>query len=62
MMTRIAIGIVVLGSAAIAAAFLHWLMVDAIGFDGAEVLQGGLATAGLIGVAYLANVIPGGRK
>lgn len=40
------------------AAFLYWLTIDAIGLDGDDVLQGGLLGASLLGVAYLADVIP----
>jgi hypothetical protein len=50
-------GFVILAAVGMAA-FLYWLTIDAIGLDGDDVLQGGLLGASLLGVAYLADVIP----
>jgi hypothetical protein len=51
-------GFVVLGGAVVAAMLLYWLAIPVFGFDSRDVFQGGLVTAALVGVAYLADSIP----
>lgn len=51
-------GFVVLGGAVIAAMLLYWLAIPILGFEARDVFQGGLVTAALVGVAYLADSIP----
>jgi hypothetical protein len=59
MLSRALTGVFVLGGAAVAAVSLYWLTVVAFGLDYRSVFEGGLITAGLIGVAYLTDVLPG---
>ena len=61
MLARGFIGFVVLGGAVATALAIHWILIQGIGFEGQDVFQGVTIAAALIGVAYLADVIPGPR-
>jgi len=61
MLNRAFSGSLVLGGAVVTAVALYWLLFDAFGLDDRTVFQGVTISAGLIGVAYLADVLPGRR-
>jgi hypothetical protein len=61
MLDRVFNGVLVLGGAALSALLLYWMTVEALGLDYRNVFQGGLVTAGLIGVVYLADLLPQAR-
>jgi hypothetical protein len=62
MLARAFIGFVVLGGAVVTALVIQWILIQGIGLEGRDVFQGVTITAALIGVAYLADVIPGPRE
>jgi hypothetical protein len=58
MLTRAFVGFVVLGAAVATAMVFHWMLIEGLGFEARDVFQGVTIAAALIGVAYLADVIP----
>jgi hypothetical protein len=62
MVTRTLNGVMVLGGALATALVFHWLLIEGIGLAARDVFQGVTICAAVIGVAYLADVIPGPRE
>jgi hypothetical protein len=58
MLGRFFNGFLLLGAAAVTAAALYWVTVEAFGLNYQSVFQGGLISAGLVGVAFLADLLP----
>jgi hypothetical protein len=50
------------GSWCWAAVCIHWILIQGIGMRPRDVFQGVTIGAALIGVAYLADIIPGPRE
>jgi hypothetical protein len=61
MLARTFVGFVVLGGAVATALLIQWILIQGIGLEARDVFQGVTICAALIGVAYLADVIPGPR-
>jgi hypothetical protein len=58
MLARALVGFMVLGGAVATAMLIHWILIQGFGLDARDVFQGVTIAAALIGVAYLADVIP----
>jgi hypothetical protein len=62
MLARTLVGFLVLGGAVATAVCIHWILIQGIGMRPRDVFQGVTIGAALIGVAYLADIIPGPRE
>jgi hypothetical protein len=58
MLARVFVGFVVLGGAVATAMLFHWILIQGLGLEARDVFQGVTIAAALVGVAYLADVIP----